>query len=82
MIELKKYILNEFENDYDILEAIKPKNGLDWEVYLDNQLDNTFTDWAKKWKHYPKIGKGWYYGGTIFKIVKIEDNKVYVKGDC
>ena len=71
----------EFENNYSILESVKPDNGLEWEVYFNNRLDTTFTKWAKKWKKYPKIGKGWYAGGTVFKIVKIEDNKVYVEED-
>lgn len=62
-------------------ESVKPENGLEWEVYFNNSLDTNFTEWAKKWKKYPKIGKGWYAGGTVFKIVKIEDNKVYVEED-
>lgn len=71
----------EFENNYSILESVKPDNGLEWEVYFNNSLDTTFTKWAKKWKKYPKIGHGWYAGGTVFKIVKIEDNKVYLEED-
>ena len=71
----------EFENNYSILESVKPDNGLEWEVYFNNRLDTTFTKWAKKWKKYPKIGHGWYAGGTVFKIVKIEDNKVYLEED-
>lgn len=64
-----------------LLEAIKPENGKEWEVYMDGRLDKTFTEWTKKWKKLPKIGRGWYAGGTVFKIVKIEDNKVYVEED-
>jgi len=64
-----------------INEAVKPENGKDWEVYVNGSLDKTFTEGAKKWKRYPKIGNGWYAGGTVFKIVKIEDNKVYVEED-
>ena len=66
---------------YFINEAVKPENGEAWEVYVNNKLDNTFTEWAKKWKKYPKVGKGWYAGGTVFNIVKIEDNKVYTEED-
>lgn len=76
IIEFIKYI-----NEYDLLESVKPENGEDWEVYVNGSLDKTFTEGAKKWKHYPKIGKGWYAGGTVFKIVKIKDNKVYVEED-
>lgn len=66
-------------NEYNLLESVKPENGEDWEVYVNNKLDNTFTGWAKKWKKYPKVGKGWYTGGVVFKVIKIEDNKVYIK---
>ena len=64
-----------------IKESVKCENGQPWEVYWNGSLDTTFTEWAKKWKHYPKVGKGWYAGGTVFKIVKIEDNKVYTEED-
>lgn len=66
-------------NEYNLLESVKPENGEDWEVYVNNKLDNTFTKWAKKWKKYPKVGKGWYTRGVVFKVIKIEDNKVYTK---
>ena len=36
---------------------------------------------TKKYKKRPQGGTGWYAGGTVFKIVKIEDNKVYVEED-
>ena len=71
----------EYINEYDLMESVKAENGQPWEVYLNGTLDTTFTEWAKKWKHYPKIDKGWYAGGTVFKIVKIENNKVYVEED-
>lgn len=64
-----------------INESVKPENGKEWEVYFNGTLDNTFTENAKKWKKYPKVGQGWYAGGTVFKIVKIEDNKVYTEED-
>ena len=71
----------QYINEYDLLESVKPENGKEWEVYFNGTLDNHFTENAKKWKKYPKIGQGWYAGGTVFKIVKIEDNKVYVEED-
>lgn len=80
MRNLKKYITNQI-NKYDLMESVKAENGQPWEVYLDNKLDTTFTSWAKNWKRYPKVGKGWYAGGTVFKITKIIDNKVYVEED-
>ena len=71
----------QYVNEYNLLESVKQKNGKDWEVYVNNKLDNTFTKWSKKWKKQPKIGHGWYAGGTVFKVVKIEDNKVYTEED-
>lgn len=68
--------LNQF-----IEESVKPDNGKEWEVYFNGSLDKNFTDGAKKWKKKPKVGEGWYAGGTVFKIVKIEDNKVYTEED-
>lgn len=65
--------------NYIISEAVKAENGEPWEVYVSNKLDSNFTEWAKKWKRKPQVGKGWYAGGTIFKVVKIEDNKVYTE---
>ena len=63
------------------MESVKPENGKDWEVYVGGALDTYFTKGAEKWKKYPKVGQGWYAGGTVFKIVKIEDNKVYAEED-
>lgn len=60
-------------------ESVKPDNGEDWVVYVNGRKDEFFTDNAKKWKHKPKVGKGCYAGGTVFKIVKIKDNKVYME---
>ena len=67
-------------NDY-ILESVKPDNEKEWKVYINGSLDKNFTEWAKKWKKTPEIGKGWYAGGSVFKVVKIEDNKIYTEED-
>lgn len=67
--------------EYSNRPSVKPDNGLEWEVYVNNSLDKTFTDVAKKWKRYPKVGGGWYCSGAMFKIIKIEGNKVYVEED-
>lgn len=64
-----------------ILEVVKANNGAPWLVYVDDKLDDDFTKWAKEWKKKPQVGKGWYTGGTVFRIVKIEDNRVYTKAD-
>ena len=65
-------------NQY-ILESKKKYDQ--YQVYFNGQLDKTFTENSKKWKSSPKVGQGWYCGGTVFKIVKIEDNKVYTEED-
>lgn len=72
----------EFINTYDdylLQESIKSPNGNPWEVYVGNKLDKEFTKWAQTWKKYPKIGKGWYAGGTVFRIIDIKDNIIYTK---
>ena len=68
-------------DDDVITEGVKAENGEPWIVYVDGKEDSHFTEWSKKWKHVPKVGKGWYAGGTVFKIVKVEDNKVYTEED-
>jgi len=70
---------DEVSNDDIISEGVKCENGEPWVVYLDNAEDDTFTKWATKWKHYPKVGKGWYAGGAVFIIKKIDGNNVYVE---
>ena len=67
--------------NYIISEGVKAENGEPWLVFVNNVLDTYFTEWAKKWKKKPQVGKGWYAGGTVFKVVKIEDNKVYTEPD-
>jgi hypothetical protein len=71
MRDIKNY-LNEFA---------KPDNCKEYQVYVNGKLDKTFTENSKKWKKKPKVGQGWYAGGTVFKIVKIEDDKVYAEED-
>ena len=65
-------------NEYKNKSSVVADNGLPYKVYLNNKLDKTFTDIAKHWKRKPKIGHGWYCGGAVFEIIKIEDNKVYI----
>lgn len=71
-----KYI--QMINEYLNKPSLKADNGLEWEIYVNDKLNKTFTEVAKKWKRKPKVGHGWYCGGTIFKIIKIDANKVYV----
>ena len=71
----------DIDDDNVITEGVKAENGEPWIVYVDGKEDSHFTELIKKWKHAPKVGKGWYAGGTVFKIVKVEDNKVYTEED-
>ena len=64
---------------YYIKESVKSDNNEEWEVYVNGRLDKTFTDNAKSWKKTPKVGEGWYCGGAVFKITKIDGNKVYTE---
>lgn len=48
--------------DFIISEGVKAENSEPWEVYLNGKLDSHFSEGAKKWKKYPKIGNGWYVG--------------------
>lgn len=62
-------------------ESTKLDNDKEYQVYVNGKLDKTFTENSKKWKKKPEVGQGWYAGGTVFKIMKIEDDKVYVEED-
>lgn len=62
-------------------ESTKLDNDKEYQVYVNGKLDKTFTENSKKWKKKPEVGQGWYAGGTVFKIVKIEDDKVYAEED-
>ena len=64
-----------------IQESVKPENGENWEVYVNGSFDTHFTEGAKKWKKYPKVGNGFYAGGAVFKVARIEGNKVYLEED-
>ena len=44
-------------------------------VYIDGKKDDTFSD--INWKRKPKVGKGFYYGGAVFKIKKVTDDSIY-----
>ena len=44
-------------------------------VYINNKKDETFSD--MNWKRKPKVGKGFYYGGAVFKIKKVTDDSIY-----
>lgn len=68
-------------NESTMQEIDDASKEVDWEVYVNGKLDKTFTKGAKKWKKKPKVGNGWYAGGTVFTIKKINGNKVYAEED-
>jgi len=67
--------------DNYISESHISESSKEYQVYVNGKLDKTFTENSKKWKKKPEVGQGWYAGGTVFKIVKIEDDKVYAEED-
>ena len=67
--------------DNYISESYISESSKEYQVYVNGKLDKTFTENSKKWKKKPEVGQGWYAGGTVFKIVKIEDDKVYAEED-
>ena len=68
-------------NESTMQEIDDASKEVDWEVYVSGKLDKNFTKCAKKWKKKPKVGNGWYAGGTVFTIKKINGNKVYAEED-
>ena len=68
-------------NESTMQEIDDASKEVNWEVYVNGKLDKTFTKGTKKWKKKPKVGNGWYAGGTVFTIKKINGNKVYAEED-
>ena len=52
-------------NESTMQEIDDASKEVDWEVYVSGKLDKNFTKCAKKWKKKPKVGNGWYAGGTV-----------------
>lgn len=59
---------------YDKVNSIL--EGKKYNVFLNGEKDEIFSD--INWKRKPKVGKGFYYGGAVFKIKKVDDDNVYV----
>ena len=80
VVRSREEILNNRSlNESAMQEIDDTSKKVDWKVYVNGKLDKTFTKWAKKWKKKPKVGRGWYAGGTVFDIKKINGNKVYTE---
>lgn len=80
VVRSREEILNNRSlNESAMQEIDDTSKKVDWKVYVNGKLDKTFTKWAKKWKKKPKVGRGWYTGGTVFDIKKINGNKVYTE---
>jgi len=57
------------------ITLLKESNKKKYTVYINGKKDETFSD--MNWKRKPKVGKGFYYGGAVFKIKKVTDDSIY-----
>jgi len=69
----KKLSLTVYDRSNSITESKSRKKK--YTVYIDGKKDDTFSD--MNWKRKPKVGKGFYYGGAVFKIKKVTDDSIY-----
>lgn len=63
---------------YDKVNSItegKSNNGNKYTVYVNGKKDEEFS--KRNWKRKPKVGKGFYCGGAVFKIEKVTDDAIY-----
>lgn len=44
-------------------------------VYINGKKDKDFSE--MNWKRKPKVGRGFYCGGAVFKIKKVTDDSIY-----
>lgn len=70
LFKLSNVVYDKF-NSITESKSIKKK----YTVYIDGKKDDTFSD--MNWKRKPKVGKGFYYGGAVFKIKKVTDDSIY-----
>lgn len=68
---MKKININ--KSQYSLIEG-KTKNKK-YTVYINGKKDKTFSECG--WKRTPKVGKGFYCGGAVFKIKKVTDDSIY-----
>lgn len=71
--KLFKLFSTVYDRNNSITESKSKKKK--YTVYVDGKKDDTFSD--MNWKHKPKVGKGFYYGGAVFKIKKVTDDSIY-----
>ena len=62
-----------YDRKNSIHESKSKKNK--YKVYINGKIDDTFSN--MNWKRKPKVGKGFYYGGAVFKIKKVTDDSIY-----
>lgn len=63
---------------YDKVNSItegKSNKGNKYTVYVNGKKDEEFSN--RDWKRKPKVGKGFYSGGAVFKIEKVTDDSIY-----
>ena len=62
-----------YDRTNSIHESKSKKNK--YKVYINGKIDDTFSN--MNWKRKPKVGKGFYCGGAVFKIKKVTDDSIY-----
>lgn len=73
MADLAQFVSYINEAEEDVTEAKK------YDVYLNGRRSQCCSEW--NWKREPKVGNGCYFGGAVFKIKKVEGDKVYMEED-
>lgn len=66
--------INITESQFNSITESKNKKKK-YTVYIDGKKDDAFSD--MNWKRKPKVGKGFYCGGAVFKIKKVTDDSIY-----
>ena len=69
---MKKINISESQFNYIIEGESKKKK---YTVYINGKKDDNFSN--MNWKRKPKVGRGFYYGGAVFKIKKVTDDSIY-----
>ena len=60
---------------YDRVNSINEGKEQKYTVYINGKKDDNFSN--MNWKRKPKVGKGFYCGGAVFKIKKVTDDSIY-----
>ena len=64
-----------YDRTNSITEGKSKSEKNKYTVYINGKKDDNFSD--MNWKRKPKVGKGFYCGGAVFKIEKVTDDSIY-----